>query len=441
MNKKYSQDEVEQIFLNNGLILCDKYINNKTPLYCKDEEGYKYQVALGDALCKKGHKFVHSKNPHSIDNIKRFIINNNLTISLLSDSYTDNKTKLWWRCECGKHFQTSWDEMRGGKHFCNFCAKSKRFDGLRDYYKEVKEECEKRGYVLLTTEIKRSMDKFQYICKKHSDMGIKSSTYDQMINCHRGCRECGIISRGEKHRLDESVYKAAVEKVGFIYMGYDYNNSSTKYKKANIYFICPRHKEKGIQRIKFNNLQRSVGRCKYCCGYGRTQLDLQRELDEMHGLVEILTYKDYSSPIEAKCRTCGHVWITSGSNLTNNHKCPNCAKSNFELEVSKILDKYNYKYLSQYKYDDCRDKLPLPFDFYLKEQNILIEADGEGHYKPIPRGSMTDVDAKLQLKVIQYHDEIKTKYCKNKNIPLIRIPYWERNNLECFLINEISKIA
>lgn len=82
----------------------------------------------------------------------------------------------------------------------------------------------------------------------------------------------------------------------------------------------------------------------------------------------------------------------------------------------------------------------MPFDFYLFDVNILIEADGEGHYKPIRRGNMTQKESERQLAIIQGHDKIKTQYCINNNIPLIRIPYWERKNLECFLFDELNKI-
>lgn len=96
-------------------------------------------------------------------------------------------------------------------------------------------------------------------------------------------------------------------------------------------------------------------------------------------------------------------------------------------------------YESQYKFPDCRDINPLPFDFYLPDYNTLIEADGEGHYIPIRRtSSMTIDDAIAQLKVIQNHDLIKTTYCNSNHIPLIRIPYWERNNLNNFILTKLN---
>lgn len=53
---------------------------------------------------------------------------------------------------------------------------------------------------------------------------------------------------------------------------------------------------------------------------------------------------------------------------------------------------------------------------------------------------MTQKESERQLAIIQEHDKIKTQCCINNNIPLIRIPYWERKNLECFLFDELNKI-
>ena len=37
-------------------------------------------------------------------------------------------------------------------------------------------------------------------------------------------------------------------------------------------------------------------------------------------------------------------------------------------------------------------------------------------------------------------DGIKNNYCKNNNIPLLRIPYWEFNNIEKILENTLASI-
>jgi hypothetical protein len=189
-------------------------------------------------------------------------------------------------------------------------------------------------------------------------------------------------------------------------------------------------------------MKRNNGKCPCCVGRFRTKDDLQIELNDDDLNVTILEYSDYSSPIKVQCDICNNIWVTSGVSLSQGHRCPKCSKSKFEIDVENIIQELNIGYTSQYCFEDCRDKNPLPFDFYLPNKNILIEVDGEGHYKPIRRTKeMTDVDALDQLKLIQYHDKIKTDYCNSKGIYLIRIPYWERDNLGNYLVQKLNNIA
>ena len=51
----------------------------------------------------------------------------------------------------------------------------------------------------------------------------------------------------------------------------------------------------------------------------------------------------------------------------------------------------NYKFLTQHKFNDCKFKKPLPFDFYLPEYNMCIEFDGEQHFKGWHIKTDTDV--------------------------------------------------
>ena len=70
--------------------------------------------------------------------------------------------------------------------------------------------------------------------------------------------------------------------------------------------------------------------------------------------------------------------------------------------------------------------------------NIAIEYDGEQHFYPVKFGS-TPNEALEKYKKTCLHDEIKNQYCKDNNIPLIRIPYWEKDNMQTFLFDELVK--
>ena len=107
--------------------------------------------------------------------------------------------------------------------------------------------------------------------------------------------------------------------------------------------------------------------------------------------------------------------------------CPHCNISKLEKKTEEILKNNNILFNKQYSFDDCRIKRTLPFDFYLPQWNIAIECDGKQHYLYGCFGG--DL---LNLMNIKYRDTIKTNYCQQNNIKLIRIPYWEINNIENF---------
>ena len=92
------------------------------------------------------------------------------------------------------------------------------------------------------------------------------------------------------------------------------------------------------------------------------------------------------------------------------------------------------KYIFQKTFDDCADKSLLPFDFYLPEYHICIEYDGGQHFVPIGLFGGED-----KFKKQQFHDNIKTQYCKDNNIRLLRIPYFKNieEELEKFFIHLI----
>ena len=96
--------------------------------------------------------------------------------------------------------------------------------------------------------------------------------------------------------------------------------------------------------------------------------------------------------------------------------------------IEKFLIENNYHYKFQKKFNDCKNIKQLPFDFYLPDYNILIEYDGEHHYKAI---SIHGGEEAFRKRI--YNDDIKNNYCSNNNIKLIRIPYWDLLNIEIIL--------
>lgn len=107
-----------------------------------------------------------------------------------------------------------------------------------------------------------------------------------------------------------------------------------------------------------------------------------------------------------------------------------------KLNIKEILkkfknvhgDKYNLinneiNFEQQKIFDGCKDKRKLSFDFYLPEYNICIEYDGIQHYESIEYWG-----GHKNFNYIKKHDQIKTDFCENNNIKLIRIKYNRKLN-------------
>lgn len=128
-----------------------------------------------------------------------------------------------------------------------------------------------------------------------------------------------------------------------------------------------------------------------------------------------------------KCKCdCGNVKIIRGANLVNcNTVTCGCQKmSKGEIKIKEILDKNNIKYLQEYRVPEINNKR---FDFAILNDNgkiiQLIEFDGIQHYEE------WKFERKTTLKERQESDRIKNEWAKKNNIPLIRIPYWEIDNI------------
>lgn len=105
-------------------------------------------------------------------------------------------------------------------------------------------------------------------------------------------------------------------------------------------------------------------------------------------------------------------------------------KSKSEEIICRFLDHHQVTYEVQKVFDDCKDKGVLPFDVFIPSFNCVIEYDGIFHYEVLD-GLNNDVESQ------QRRDMIKTEYCAQHGIKLIRIPYWEKDNIEQIMYTQL----
>lgn len=98
-----------------------------------------------------------------------------------------------------------------------------------------------------------------------------------------------------------------------------------------------------------------------------------------------------------------------------------------ERNIREILLENNQTFEEQYKFQDCKNIRPLPFDFYLPDKNICIEYQGRQHYMAVDYFGGVDSFNKQQ-----YNDNIKRQYCTENNIELVEIPYTENTKSKIY---------
>lgn len=145
-----------------------------------------------------------------------------------------------------------------------------------------------------------------------------------------------------------------------------------------------------------------------------------------------------SKKVEFLHKECGKIFKMEPTRFINGGiRCPHCYRSKGEEVIRDYLENNKFDFKEQYRIKDCRNIRPLPFDFaiFVKGKlNLLIEYDGSQHYG---RKFNQDEESYLKLKT---NDNIKTNFCKNNNIPLIRIKFIRSENPNIFKEKLIQKL-
>lgn len=140
-------------------------------------------------------------------------------------------------------------------------------------------------------------------------------------------------------------------------------------------------------------------------------------------------YINTHTKILIKHNKCNNKWEQTPANFLMYKSCPFCfynGRSKGEKKIEEFLNKNKINFTREYRFKNCKNKKPLPFDFAVFDKkgdiDFLIEYDGIQHYK---RNNYWNTLEKTQI-----NDNIKNNYCKDNNIKLIRIPYWDYDNIE-----------
>lgn len=191
--------------------------------------------------------------------------------------------------------------------------------------------------------------------------------------------------------------------------------------------------------VSLSNLTR--GKTKSCGCLKRDMLIAKNTKDISNQRFGMVVAKERLSKLSphhsflwrCECDCGNNNYICSAENLLSGkiYSC-GCNKNSYgEQIIEKILLENNIIFSKEFYFPDLKSKNNryLKYDFAIFNKNNiiirLIEFDGEQHYC---------INNKYYSKEGVLRDKIKNDYAKNHNIPLIRIPYSELNNLSIELI-------
>lgn len=232
-----------------------------------------------------------------------------------------------------------------------------------------------------------------------------------------------------KHKTTEQYKKEVYDLVGDEYSVLeDYINRETP--------ILMKHNKCG-RKYKVspgNFLYRS--RCIECYhkSIRLTTEEINNSIKEHLGISYTLVseYNGAGNKVELLHKDCNKKFKVRYTDIIQKHSgCPYCKKSRGEEYIESYLIEKGIEYEEQKKFDDLTNIFQLSYDFYLPEYGILIEYQGEQHFRPKTFGGITREQAKERFINQKHNDKLKKDFANNRGYIL-----WEPD----YKINTYSKI-
>lgn len=329
--------------------------------------------------------------------------------------YKGDRTYCLCECECGQiKYVARQSLLNGASQSCGCLAReetSKR--SRKDYVGHVFGELTVLEMLYNYKKNGKTYCKCVCSCGNEHIASISNLVTGSVKSC--GCKTMDFCWNGRRMDLAGMTFG----KLTVIEMLYSYGNSNRTHCKCS----CECGKETIVDA--WNLLHGYTSSCG--CGASWTMHDGIRYKDltgmkfGMLSVIEMTNQRSENGSVIWKCKCdCGNIKYATTNSLCKYHttSCGCSAYSNMENFIASVLNENHINYIPQARFNDCRNINPLPFDFYLYDYNILIEYDGLQHSQPVE--FFGGENAFLYR---QNNDAIKTKYCQDNNINLIRFSH------------------
>lgn len=329
-------------------------------------------------------------------------------------------------------------------------------------YEDIKMIMDSKGYELLSTELCKSNEKLDYICKKHKDKGVQHISIYHVVD-GRGCYYCGRerTEASRRAKLDKESDRQMCESRGF-----EYVDTVIKDGIVWIDMICPRHCYVGVQRVKRTNLNRETTHvCIYCIGRKVHPLD---SFGEKHK-DQINLWSDKNNQTAFEYTPCSQrkAWFKCENGIHEDYlrqisdvnrrgfRCPQCEKlkkeSCLQQKVRLYFNQLGYNLKHEY---DCSiidvnplTKYKMPYDNQEDDAlKLIIEVNGKQHYE-IDKFTIMQANSQNKtpdeiLQYQQFKDHHKQEYALSQGYHYLAIPYaaMKNDNYKIMIDKKIQEI-
>lgn len=182
---KYKIETIQEKLEENDYIwISGEYENTSSKIVVQNKEGYMGLCLIGTLMRGAKVKFFFSKNPYTINNIKKWA-KDNTNYELISSTYENANKPLIFKCPKHGEFSISWNKLFNGRK-CPKCGNR----NTKYSVEEIKEKLEtiNSNIELISTTYENAFKKLKFKCKV--DGFIWDSNWHNILTSGQGCPEC-----------------------------------------------------------------------------------------------------------------------------------------------------------------------------------------------------------------------------------------------------------
>ena len=238
--------------------------------------------------------------------------------------------KFWFDCECGHQFEIQLNNVNSGR-WCSYCSNKK----LCEPSKNCK-ICFDKSFA----SVERSSCWSDKNCEEPFEL-LKNSHKKYWFDC-----KCG-------HDFQSSLSDISSKKSWCSYC-------------ANR-LLCDENTK-----------------CNKCYNKSFASNERSKNWSTKNKKKPIDVFKSTAKKFIFDCDKCGNEFNSKLCHITDGSWCPNCRYKTEQILFNMLNKKYPLL-KRQFKVNWCKDKKHLPFDFVIEERKIIIEIDGEQHWKQVAK--------------------------------------------------------